>query len=78
MIKTSKMLSQMYNSDDEFDEACIEQKNSDYTKQVDYFERTENIHVGDIQICRCAAHTAQLCALDVTKLTIIRKYIKPC
>jgi len=59
----------MHMSDDDIDEVCIEE-NIEYTKQVDLFEKTENMYVGEIQICRCAAHTGQLCALDVTKMQV--------
>ncbi|XP_049302982.1 uncharacterized protein LOC115065771 [Bactrocera dorsalis] len=65
------------NGDDDTGEACILQ-NIEYSKQIDLFDTTENICVGEIQICRCAAHTAQLCALDVTKNTTIREYLFQC
>ena len=33
-----------------------------------------NILIGNIQVCRCAAHTAQLVPLNVTKYVEIMKY----
>jgi len=77
MIKTSKILSEMHMSDDDIGEVCIEE-NIEYTKQVDLFEKTGNMYVGGIQICRCAANTGQLCALDVTKNSNIREYLLTC
>lgn len=34
--------------------------------------------LGDIKICRCAAHTAQLCALDLFKNNEIKEKILSC
>uniref|UniRef100_A0A0A1WM76 Zinc finger BED domain-containing protein 4 n=1 Tax=Zeugodacus cucurbitae TaxID=28588 RepID=A0A0A1WM76_ZEUCU len=73
----ANMISQIHTGDDDTGKACILQ-NIEYTKQIDLFDTTENICVGEIQICQCAAQIAQLCALDVTKNTVIREYLFQC
>ncbi|KAI8119257.1 hypothetical protein CVS40_9267 [Lucilia cuprina] len=40
--------------------------NEDYEKLLDEITSDKDLTVGEITICRCAAQTAQLVALDVT------------
>ncbi|XP_037932575.1 zinc finger BED domain-containing protein 4-like [Teleopsis dalmanni] len=62
MIKTTKLLSQYCTNEDD----------------IEIFQISIDVRLGEIQICRCAAHTAQLCALDITKNADIRKYLLQC
>lgn len=78
MIKATKILSQSYISDIDFEGTEEVDKNIDYTTKIENFEASEELHVGNIQICRCAAHTAQLCALDVSKKAYIKSYLLQC
>jgi len=57
MIKTTKILSHSYIADNDFEGTEEVEKNIDYTKKIYNFENSEELHVGNIQICRCAAHT---------------------
>ncbi|XP_037930765.1 uncharacterized protein LOC119665611 [Teleopsis dalmanni] len=49
-----------------------------YIRNIDSFQKSIDVRLGEIQICRCAAHTAQVCALDITKNADIRKYLLQC
>lgn len=74
MIKATKILSHCTSYEDGEKEESIEL----YLKNIELFEHWNNLQIGDIQICRCAAHTAQLCALDVIKETNIKIFLISC
>ncbi|XP_037941172.1 uncharacterized protein LOC119674121 [Teleopsis dalmanni] len=78
MIKTTKILSHCSIANELYEEVEAEEANDVYLKNIELFEDTIDIQLGDIQICRCAAHTAQLCALDATKDLNIRTYLMNC
>lgn len=74
MLKTTSLLSQClskYESDDFFD-------NDDYESVLNEIYNDNDINCGEIIICRCAAHTAQLVALDVIKHSKIKEFILQC
>ena len=48
--------------------------NEDYLRKIEAIEKVPNILIGNIQVCRCAAHTA----LDVTKCKEIMKHLMDC
>ncbi|XP_073829183.1 uncharacterized protein [Musca autumnalis] len=76
MIKATKILSKF--SMNEEHEVTDEDLNNTYLDNINNLESPSNLHVENIQICRCAAHTTQLCALDVTKDSEIKKYLLYC
>ncbi|XP_037950632.1 uncharacterized protein LOC119681494 [Teleopsis dalmanni] len=78
MIKTTTILSHCSSFNEFYEENEVEEANDVYLKNIELFEYTSDIQFGDIQICRCAAHTAQLCALDVTKNPNIKTYLMNC
>jgi len=74
MIKATKLLSQMVSDDVETDEEL----NDTYLSNIQMMDKAINMRVEQIEICRCAAHTAQLCALDVTKENEIKEFLLCC
>ncbi|XP_053968436.1 uncharacterized protein LOC128869858 [Anastrepha ludens] len=76
MIKSSKILSHCSVLKEDRDD--VDEANDVYLKNIEMFNDTLKIQMGDIEICRCAAHTAQLCALDSTKDPVIKSYLMNC
>ncbi|XP_037937263.1 uncharacterized protein LOC119670896 [Teleopsis dalmanni] len=77
MIKTTKLLSQYCTNEDDIEMSEVDNNNM-YIRNIDSFQKSIDVRLGEIQICRCAAHTAQVCALDITKNADIRKYLLQC
>ncbi|XP_036323039.1 uncharacterized protein LOC118736966 [Rhagoletis pomonella] len=73
MLKATKILS--FVSEEESEEYEADCTNDEYLKKIELLEEIPDMLLGNIQVCRCAAHTAQLCALDVTKSSAITKYL---
>ncbi|XP_050338888.1 zinc finger BED domain-containing protein 4-like [Bactrocera neohumeralis] len=76
MVKTTNILSfvsEEYIEND--DEECT---NDDYLNKIECVETIPHVLIGNIQVCRCAAHTAQLVAIDVTKSLDILKSLLNC
>ncbi|XP_028898464.2 zinc finger BED domain-containing protein 4 [Zeugodacus cucurbitae] len=76
MLKTTNILSFVFDEnlgeDDEY------YSNDEYLKIIENIEKVPNVLIGNIQVCRCAAHTAQLVARDVTKSSDMLKYLFNC
>ena len=76
MLKTANILSFVFEENiDEDDEFCT---NEEYLKKIENIEKMPSVFIGNIQVCRCAAHTAQLVALDVVKSSDMLKYLFNC
>ncbi|XP_018783167.1 PREDICTED: uncharacterized protein LOC108965306 [Bactrocera latifrons] len=76
MLKTTNILSFAFDENlGEDDEYC---SNDEYLKIIENIEKMPNVLIGNIQVCRCAAHTVQLVALDVTKSSDMLKYLFNC
>ncbi|XP_049308916.1 uncharacterized protein LOC125777702 [Bactrocera dorsalis] len=76
MLKATKILSFVWQEELEENEAdCA---NDEYLKKIELVEEMLDMLLGDIQVCRCAAHTSQLWALDVTKSSAVTKYLLTC
>ncbi|KAI8116030.1 hypothetical protein CVS40_11824 [Lucilia cuprina] len=78
MIKTTKRLSHCSIFEEGREGHDVEDGNEMYLLNINSFEDNNQIQLGDIQICRCAAHTAQLCALDVIKDVEIKNFLLSC
>nr|XP_041632974.1 uncharacterized protein LOC121502915 [Drosophila kikkawai] len=76
MVKTTNILSYLSEqNNEEDDEECT---NDDYIQKIEFMEKVPYVLIGNIQVCRCAAHTAQLVAIDVNKSPDILKFILNC
>lgn len=74
MLKTTSLLAQClskYEDEDFLD-------TDDYQKVLDEIYDDKDINCGEITICRCAAHTVQLVAVDVIKDTNVKEFILQC
>jgi hypothetical protein len=84
MLKTSKILASMQDSDlEDLPEEAIndddEEDDEKYEQQLDeYIQDVHEDNIGTLQVCRCAAHTVQLCACDLIKDTLVFQKIKMC
>ncbi|KAI8126496.1 putative AC transposase [Lucilia cuprina] len=77
MIKSTKILSHCLSEEECFVDDTY--NNNLYFETINSMEcQTELLHVGEIGICRCAAHTSQLCALDTIKNANIKDKIINC
>lgn len=72
--KLQKNLSHCSIFEDDYEGHDMNDGNEIYLKNIQMFEDSSEMDLGDIKICRWAAHTAQLCALDVTKDTEIKTF----
>ena len=75
MVKCTKILSHLCSEDEEYEENY---NNETYFQNITLIENNMDLRVGNIIVCRCAAHTAQLVALDATKDFEMKRYIRQC
>lgn len=76
MLKATSILS--FVSEEQIEENEEDCANDEYIKKIQEVELPPDMSLGSIQVCRCAAHTAQLVALDVTKSSYVLKYLLTC
>ncbi|XP_046807300.1 zinc finger BED domain-containing protein 4-like [Lucilia cuprina] len=74
MLKTTSLLSKCLTKFQE--EEFLD--NDNYQQLLEEIENDCDIDMGDITICRCAAHTAQLVAIDVIKNPNIKEFVLQC
>lgn len=75
MIKTTSILSHCITKHDD-DETYVD--NDEYVKVLDEINGDVDLNIGEINICRCAAHTAQLVAIDVIKNYNVQSFVLQC
>lgn len=75
MLKATKLLSFV---SEETEENESDSTNDEYLRKIELVEEMPVVMLGNIQVCRCAAHTAQLCAIDVTKSPTIINFLLTC
>lgn len=76
MLRATNILSFVSEEDvEENDEFCT---NHEYLKKIEFVEKVPHVLIGNIQVCRCAAHTTQLVALDVAKSLGVLAYLWNC
>lgn len=71
MVKSTKILSQCCYMDGDNDSVDI-YKNDIYLKNIKQYDNFPDDRIENIVVFRCAAHTAQLCALNVMKNETIK------
>lgn len=78
MCKSSRMLAHVQNVMHE--ELQGEEDNNIYLMHLEEIEKNDPIvvQIENLQSCRCAAHTLQLCATDVSKNDEFKNYILVC
>lgn len=74
MLKTTSLLSQCIGKSE--DEDFLE--NNDYLRVTDEVCNDKDIYADEIVICRCAAHTSQLVAIDVIKSDDVSEFVLQC
>lgn len=74
MLKSTRMLS--YCASEKYINETID--NEIYFETFHLMDTNTDLSVGEIEVCRCAAHTAQLCALDTIKNCNIKHFIINC
>ncbi|XP_017140741.1 uncharacterized protein LOC108154836 isoform X1 [Drosophila miranda] len=77
-IKVAQMVSATSDNGEPIEESGDDCSNEEYLKKIELVEKSPNILLGHIRVSRCAAHSAQLCVLDVTKSSEIINYIFTC